>query len=197
MTVHPARRLGPRAAAGVAAAALVVLATPATASAADATTAPTTTTTTTTTTTGTVKPLLDCYMDAGNGDYTAILGYTNSGSTTRSIPVGSANTFSPTKYNGPQTTTFQPGTHHATFSVKVYSADIAAGITYTLDGTTLNYAAAAYASGICAPGTSLPAEGNGTGWTIALAGAGLVAGAAAWRARRRSVRASATAAGTV
>ena len=172
MNVSPARRIGTRAAAGAAAAALVVLATPGSASA--ATTA--------------VTPLLDCYMQNSDGSYTAVLGYNSTYGSAQSIPVGTRNTFSPTSYNGRQPTSYEAGVHHAAFSVKVYSADIATGVTWTLDGTTLNYAAAAYASGICAPGTSLPAEGNGTGWTIALAGAGLVAGAAAWRARRRSVR---------
>lgn len=169
------RRVGARVAAGAAAAGLVVLVTPTAASAA----------------VGTATPLLDCYTQNSDGSYTAVLGYSSTYSTTQSIPLGTRNTFSPATYNRSQPTSFQAGTHHAAFTLRVAPADIAGGVTWTLDGHTLDYAAAAYAAGVCAPGTSLPAEGNGTGWTIALVAAGLVGGAAAWRGRSRSARAAA------
>lgn len=189
MNVTPARRLGPRAAASVAAAGLVVLATPAVASATTITTSPTPATATASL--GTVTPLLDCYTRNADGSYTALLGYTSTYSATRTITSGSsANTFNPTRYNGAQPSSFTTGTHHAAFSVKVLAADIPGGVTWTLDGHVLDYAAEASKSGICSPGTSLPAEGNGTGWTIALVAAGAVGAGALVQTRRRTARAA-------
>jgi hypothetical protein len=145
-------RLPRRAALAALAMALTLIATPGVASAA----------------TGTVTPMLDCYTQNSDGSWTVILGYSSTYSGTTKIPLGSNNIASPSKFQGIQPTTFKNGTHHAAFSAKVTQYDIYNNANWYLDGHTLNYMAAAYASGICSPGTQLPGEGNGTGIAIGL-----------------------------
>jgi hypothetical protein len=133
------------------------------------------------TTTGTVTPILDCYTQNSDGSWMVILGYSSTYSGTKSIPLGSNNIASPSKFQGIQPTSFKSGTNHAAFTARVTMADLYANANWYLDGHTLNYMAAAYASGICSPGTQLPATGNGTGLAVGLLGGGVVG---AWFIRR-------------
>jgi hypothetical protein len=70
-------------------------------------------------------------------------------------------------------TKFTSGTHHAVLTVRVSQSDVYNNARWYLDGHTLNYLQAAYASGICTP-QQLPATGNGTGIVIALLIGGVV-----------------------
>jgi hypothetical protein len=135
--------------------------------------------------TPTVTPLLDCYAQNSDGSWTAVLGYTSTYATTRSFPIGTTNTFNPTALNGPQPTSYLTGTRHAAFTVRVTPAQVSAGVTWTLDGHVLNYAAAAYASGICTP-QQLPALGNGALMAGVLLAAGVVGYVMIRRIRRRA-----------
>ena len=64
-----------------------------------------------------VVPLLQCVVKNANGTYTASFGYDNSTSAVLTIPVGSANYFTPGNANRGQTTVFQRGRVNNAFSV--------------------------------------------------------------------------------
>ena len=135
---------------------------------------------------GTITPLLDCWTVSGSTT-TLVLGYSNTKSKAAGYDVGgSSNHWSPSRYDGPQPDTFEVGTSHGTFSVRMDSADVATA-TWTLGSTTLDVSDAMAATGSCPPGTALPADGNGTGWAITLVAAGGIGLAALHRGRRRSV----------
>jgi hypothetical protein len=130
---------------------------------------------------GTVVPLLDCVVTNADGTWTAVFGYRNTSGSAVSIPSGARNKVTPVTYGAPQPTTFQPGTHRGVFTVTVPRG---AGPMWHLDGT--NLAARLGSATACPPPTELPAEGNGTGMAIALAGAGVVGLALVRRAGRRA-----------
>ena len=159
-----ARALRPILALGVATVGLVALPGPASASPA-----------------GTVTPVLDCYVDNRDGSWTAVFGYRNTAATPVTIPVGPDNKVTPTTYGTPQPTTFQPGLHHAAFSVTVTRG---AGPMWHLDQD--NLAARRTSGSACPSPTELPSEGNGTGPAIVLSVAGAVGAVAVHRARRRT-----------
>jgi hypothetical protein len=135
--------------------------------------------------TGTVTPILDCYSQNSDGSWTAILGYTSTYSGSKTISLGYNNVITPSRLQGSQPTTFKAGTNHAAFSIKVTMTDVYNNANWYLDGHTLNYLAAAYASGICTPGTQLPGDGNGTGLAVALVLGGVVGAFLVRRALRR------------
>ena len=130
---------------------------------------------------GTVVPLLDCVVANDDGTWTAVFGYRNTSGSAVSIPSGPRNKVTPVTYGVPQPTTFQPGTHRGVFTVTVPRG---AGPMWHLDGT--NLAARPGSATACPSPTELPAEGNGTGAVIALAGAGVVGLALVRRAGRRA-----------
>jgi len=140
---------------------------------------------------GEVTPVLECVRKNSNGTYTAVLGYTNSSTAPVTIPQGSRNTVSPTKYNGWQPTTFQPGTHRGAVTVTVTGSEYLTGATYwNLDGNVAYYGWTWTRNGpTCPPSTELPAEGNGTGAVIALGIAAVVGAANVHPARRRALAA--------
>ncbi len=55
--------------------------------------------------------------DEGATTYDATFAYANDNATAQTVPVGSDNFFSPPPIDRGQTTTFQPGLHHAAFTV--------------------------------------------------------------------------------
>jgi hypothetical protein len=132
-----------------------------------------------------VDPFLDCYVVNKNGTYTALIGYTNTGSA-RTIPLGTNNRFSPSRLQGAQPTSFSSGTRHGAFSVTVTPAEVSAGARWEVDGNVLDYMDAARTSSTCPPSTELPEDGNGTGPAIVLVGAGVIGVVAVHRARRRA-----------
>jgi hypothetical protein len=64
-----------------------------------------------------VRPVLECVTNNGNGTYTARFGYKNDNSVAISIPVGANNRFSPTPENRVQTNTFLSGRRRDVFRV--------------------------------------------------------------------------------
>jgi hypothetical protein len=135
-----------------------------------------------------VLPLLDCVSANSNGTYVAVLGYSNPTGRTATIPYGSRNVITPSKFDRLQPTTFNPGVHHGVFTVTFTYQDIYGPVPgWTLDGTTLGDDDTRVT--LCPAGTVMPATGNGTGGAIALA----VAGVVGVLLIRRSVRRAGTA----
>lgn len=173
----PTGRVATRLAVGGAAVALVTIAAPGSASAAVS---------------GDVTPMLDCYTYNSNGTYTVILGYTSTFSGTKNWAQGSAtNHATPAKYNTSLPTSFRSGTNHAVVRVAVTAAEVDSGASWFLNGHQLNYLAAAQASGVCTPGTTLPASGNGTGIAVALGAGGVIGAVFLRRLRKRADRGAA------
>jgi uncharacterized membrane-anchored protein len=126
------------------------------------------------TVTGSVTPILDCYTQNSDGSWSVILGYTSTYPGKKNIAVGSSNYTNPYSYSTQMPTQFSSGTVHAAVRVKVSYYDMTYNTYWYLDGHTLNYMAAAAASGVCSPSTQLPANGNGTGIAVALVVAGVL-----------------------
>jgi hypothetical protein len=140
----------------------------------------------TSTATGTVKPILDCYKDNGDGSWTAVIGYVNSSGGTRKIPYGSLNMGYPAKFQGLQPTTFKNGTQHGVFVARITASDLWSNARWELDGSVLNYQASFTSSATCPSSTQMPADGNGAGPVIALAVAGAAGAVVVHRVRRRT-----------
>jgi hypothetical protein len=139
------------------------------------------------TATYTVKPVLNCYKENTDGTWTVVVGYVNSSGRTIKITRGSThNVAYPSKFTALLPETFKSGTVNGAFTAKVSLADVYAGARWVLDGYTLDYRAAAYASQVCPSSTELPEEGNGTGPAIGLAVAGVVGAVLVHRANRRA-----------
>lgn len=138
---------------------------------------------------GSVTPVLDCVQQNSNGSYTAVVGYSSSYSTTKTIPHGYHNYISPSKYDGPQPTTFKPGTQHGVFALTVSNYDaLYSNPTWYVDGNTLSGWGASL-SASCPLPTQLPAVGNDTGAGIALLVAGALGVLVVVRLRRRALSA--------
>jgi hypothetical protein len=161
------KRLAVRAVLGAAAAGLVMVATPGSASA--------TTTGIGTVPTNTITPILECITKGTDGSLTALLGYTNASKSTQTLKVGTLNQLAPSRANGSQPTSFQPGTHHGVFSVKLSKSEYMGGDYWYVDGNFAYFGWAWTQNGpFCSAATELPATGNGTGIAIALLVAGAV-----------------------
>jgi hypothetical protein len=136
-----------------------------------------------------VTPFLDCLRQNPNGSYTAVLGYTNTSRTAVTIPRGTWNKISPSKYDGPQPTVFEPGTKHGAVTVTISKNEYMGGPYWWLDGEFVYWGWAWTHDGgaaTCPSSTELPEEGNGTGPAIALLAAGLVGAVLVQRANRRA-----------
>jgi hypothetical protein len=59
--------------------------------------------------TASVRPVVECVTDNGDGTYTAYFGYRNAGDETITVPIGSRNRIAPAPENRGQPTTFSPG----------------------------------------------------------------------------------------
>jgi hypothetical protein len=136
---------------------------------------------------GSVTPLVDCLGQNKDGTYTAVLGYTNSARTAETIPVGTWNKISHSKYDGPQPTTLQAGTKHGAYTVTMTKSEYSGGPSWFLDGK-FAFFGSAWATGVpaCPTSTQLPEDGNGTGPAIALVVAGVIGAVVVHRVRRRA-----------
>jgi hypothetical protein len=81
--------------------------------------------------TASVSAVLDCVIPFLNGSYTAYFGYSNSGPTTMTIPIGPNNRFIGVPANQGQPTAFSPGSRN--FVVSVHSRG--KRIAWALDGS--------------------------------------------------------------
>ena len=61
---------------------------------------------------------VDCVTRNADNTYDATFAYANDGTAAQTVPVGTDNFFSPPPIDRGQTTVFQPGSHHAAFTVK-------------------------------------------------------------------------------
>ncbi|SDC43503.1 hypothetical protein SAMN05660690_1427 [Geodermatophilus telluris] len=162
---HRRPSLGTRLAVTAAAGAVVVLGTPGVGSAAG----------------GPMKPLVTCVLPVQDGSWTAVFGYENPTPLTWDESRGFDNELTPAALDGPQVTSFAPGTHHGAFSVRVPASTPSVewqvhsrSVTASRDGSTR-----------CPSETELPADGNGLGAPMVLAAAGLVGAASLAVSRRR------------
>ncbi len=85
--------------------------------------------------TGPVSPILECVWHVGSTNWLASWGYSNSSSSTQTIPIGSSNSFSPGSQNQGQPTSFRPGTNDSVFTVPFVASNPPA---WTVDGTTVS-----------------------------------------------------------
>jgi hypothetical protein len=135
---------------------------------------------------GTVTPLLDCLYKNSNGTYTAVLGYDNATSTTRTIAVGSWNQFAPSRFDGAQPTVFRPGVQHGAYAVTLTSSEYMGGPYWYLDGTFVFFGWSWVKAGAACSPRQLPASGNGTGIAVVLVVAGVSGALLLRRVARRS-----------
>jgi hypothetical protein len=111
--------------------------------------------------TGPVSPILECVWHVGSTNWLSSWGYSNSSSSTQSIPVGSSNSFSPGATNQGQPTSFGPGTHDNAFTVPFVASQPPA---WKLDGTTVS---SSPSDKKCAS-QPVPIIAGTTNWTTAL-----------------------------
>jgi len=133
---------------------------------------------------GFVYPFLDCSVHNADGSWTVVFGYTNTGSTRISLPAGLANAVSPSPTYGSVPTSFEPGTHHGVFAVKVGASG---SPTWSVDGMGVSIVPSAAA--VCPAGMPLPAEGNDAGAALALVGTGALGALCLLRLRRHTLSA--------
>lgn len=81
-----------------------------------------------------VQPNLDCIYIDKNGDIVARFGYNNPNGSSKSIPVGTNNSFSPGASNQGQPTTFAAGINSNVFSITFPASS---SRTWTLDGSSV------------------------------------------------------------
>ncbi|MGH9903230.1 MAG: hypothetical protein ACRD68_15590, partial [Pyrinomonadaceae bacterium] len=79
-----------------------------------------------------VSPVVECVLDRGNGAFTGWFGYNNPNVVPVTIPLGTANKFTPTPAERGQAVTFQPGRHRNVFAV----AHTGGNLVWTLNGKT-------------------------------------------------------------
>jgi hypothetical protein len=137
----------------------------------------------------TVTPLLDCVVKNADGSTTVVLGYTSTYPNQISIPLTNGKNYAePVSYSYELPTRFDEGTHHGAFSMRVSATDLAGGVSWYLDGTTLDLPAAG-GSDVC-DSQQLPALANGAAVVLGVCLAGLAGLVMARRSRRRWAPAS-------
>jgi hypothetical protein len=129
-----------------------------------------------------VYPFLDCSVHNANGSWTVVFGYTNTGSTTLSLPAGVVDVIDPSPTYGVVPTSFAPGVHHAVVAVTVGAST---SPTWTLGGVDVTISPPTATA--CPASLQLPADGNGAGPTLVLLAAGVVGALVLVRARRRAL----------
>jgi hypothetical protein len=142
--------------------------------------------------TNAVHPVLECVSRAADGSWTAVIGYTNT-SVTKTIPLGSWNSITPTRYDGRQPTLYKSGTQHGALSLKIAAYDYTYGSTsWMLDGNML-FIGATFDAGVptCTI-VQMPAQGNDAGAALVLVVAGIVGALVVVRVRRRTLAAVST-----
>lgn len=137
---------------------------------------------------GEVRPFVDCLGKNSDGTYTAVLGYTNSSTSTVTVAVGTRNSVSPSRLDGTQPTTFGPGTKRGVLTLTITASEyLRSGPYWQVDGSVAHFGwSTARGLTTCPSSTELPADGNGTGMVLALAAAGMVGGVLVHRANRRA-----------
>jgi len=86
-----------------------------------------------------VTPTVACYWGNADGSTTFSVGYTNSGATTVTYPVGTLNFVSPAPADRGQPTIFLPGVHTNAWAPTVTASDLANNPNWTVNGVPVNY----------------------------------------------------------
>jgi choice-of-anchor A domain-containing protein len=71
-----------------------------------------------------IRPVLECVVNLGNGQYRAYFGYRNDNSVAVTIPIGGNNKFTPAPENRGQPTSFASGRHYAVYSVEFNGSNL-------------------------------------------------------------------------
>ena len=108
-----------------------------------------------------VAPILECVWHVNSTSWLSLWGYSNSSSSSQTIPVGSSNTFSPGAQNQGQPTSFQSGAIDNVFTVPF---EASAPPAWTLDGTTVS---ASPSDKKCAS-DPVPIIAGTSGWSLEL-----------------------------
>ena len=104
---------------------------------------------TTTPPTPAIHVSVDCVTKNADNTYDATFAYANDGTAAQTVPVGADNYFAPPPIDRGQTTVFQPGSHHAAFTVKSIPGST------KLVWTVLSHSTTASSSGkSCAPSST-------------------------------------------
>ena len=138
-----------------------------------------------------VTPTVSCYWPNSDGSATFSIGYTNSGTTSVTYPVGPLNTVNPAPIDRGQPTTFLAGTHNNVWAPTVTAADLNRNPSWTVNGVAASYAAAIAQC----PSKPVSVDGSSAGYltaTAAVVGIGtfVLASPRRRRALRPAVRAT-------
>jgi hypothetical protein len=121
---------------------------------------------------GTVTPFVSCYWSNPDGSITVSVGYTNSGTTTLTYPVGTLNYVTPSPQDRGQPSVFLPGTHNNVWAPTVTAADFSGNAQWYVNGVPANV------STVTACATKpVSVSGSTTGYltaTSVIVGAGLL-----------------------
>jgi len=127
-----------------------------------------------------VTPTLECQFHNADGTYSAVFGYTNTGSSPKTIQPGPQNHFTPAQPSVTQPTVFQPGTHIAEVVI-VWNGS--GSLTWRLDTHSVQATAS---SPKCTTASQLPVVASGTVAAIGL-GAFTILGVVFYRRRRAHI----------
>ena len=128
-----------------------------------------------------LEPAVDCIVTNDDGSWTAVLGYTNSGRKTVTVPLGPDNKITPAREETIVPTRFAPGRQRGAGAVTIENGGSAV---WHLGNENLKINSTSAKA--CPPPTEMPAEGNGTGIVVALGAAGVIGAVVVRRTRRRA-----------
>jgi hypothetical protein len=86
-----------------------------------------------------VTPSVSCYWANPDGSTTFSVGYTNTGATTVTYPIGPLNYVTPSPQDRGQPTVFLPGTHTNVWAPTVTAADMAGNPNWFVNGVAVSY----------------------------------------------------------
>ncbi len=125
---------------------------------------------------GSVRPILECVWDNGDGTYTAVWGYDNTTGATVTLDVGAQNNFAPLPQDRGQPTVFDAGRRDNAFTV----ANATGNLTWHLNGVKTTARASSTA---CSSNPTVPIGVNSPFGLAIIVVLGF--GATAWIGRSR------------
>jgi hypothetical protein len=130
---------------------------------------------------GPVTPFASCFWANPDGSYTVSVGYTNSGATTVTYPIGTLNYVTPAPQDRGQPTVFLPGTHNNVWAPTITAAEFGGGANWYVNGTPVSV-------GTFTACASKPVDGSGSSSGYLTATAVIVAAGASFLASPRRRR---------
>lgn len=128
---------------------------------------------------GTVTPYTNCLWQNSDGTYTFLFGYTNTGATAVTIPVGANNFVNTGSTSWGQPTTFQPGNQASAWVLNLTAAQAQFSNGWTVNGTLARFST----FNVCA--TKPVSVGGSSAGYLAATGAVVAGGMLMFRAPRR------------